>query len=770
MAPGTSGSILGNPVRRKEDPGILTGTTEYFDDLDIDGLLHVAFVRSTVAHANIESIDASDAHAVPGVVGVYTSADLDLPDQHGFMMLPPTMNRPALAKGKVRFVGDIVAMVVAESKSQAMDGAEAVIVDYDTLPALVDMHEALTNTDTLIHEAHGSNVANAMGTGPVEGVLDDADTVVSVRIVNQRLAPVPMEPNGIVVVPGEPAGGLNFWVASQGPHGVRDTMAMMLGMDPALIHGRNAAVGGGFGAKQGMYGEHLLTAKAALALGRPVKWSETRSENLLAMWHGRGHVHDVELGLKRDGTITGLRVSSVADAGAYPTIGAFLPFFTQMMSQNVYVIPKVEFNWQAAITNTTPVAAYRGAGRPEAIHLVERVLDMAADELDISPVEIRRMNFIAPEAFPYMTNTGLGATYDSGEYSKALDAVLEHAGYEQLRAEQATRRDAGDHRLLGIGLASYLEISAPMVLTREYGSVTVEDDGTVTARVGTSAHGQGHETAFSQIISDALGVAFEDVLVIHSDTDEVPRGGGTGGSRSLQIGGSALLRASEEVLEQAKLLAAHLLEASPDDVVVGQGGLEVAGVPASKLSWADLAQAVKDPAKRPEGVAERLQHELDFDAGGSSFPFGSHIAVVEVDSDTGRVELIRHVAVDDCGNIVNPMLVAGQQHGGIAQGVAQVLYEAVQYDEDGNPITANLMDYAMPSAAEFPSYEVFNTVTPSPMNPLGAKGIGESATIGATPAVHNAIVDALSHLGVRHLDMPCTAERVWRVIEEAGKH
>jgi carbon-monoxide dehydrogenase large subunit len=441
-----------------------------------------------------------------------------------------------------------------------------------------------------------------------------------------------------------------------------------------------------------------------------------------------------------------------------------------MMSQNVYVIPKVEFNWQAAITNTTPVAAYRGAGRPEAIHLVERVLDMAADELGIDPVEIRRKNFIAPEAFPYTTNTGLGATYDSGEYAKALDAVLEHAGYDQLRAEQQARRDRGDSKLLGIGVASYLEISAPMVLTREYGSVTVEDDGTVTARVGTSAHGQGHETAFSQIISDALGVPFENVRVIHSDTDEVPRGGGTGGSRSLQIGGSALLRASEEVLSQAKQLAANMLEASPDDVVVADNGLEVAGVPASRLSWADLAQAVKDPAKRPEGVAERLQHELDFDAGGSSFPFGSHVAVVEVDRDTGRVELLRHVAVDDCGNIVNPMLVAGQQHGGIAQGVAQVLYEAVQYDEDGNPITANLMDYAMPSAAEFPSYEVYNTVTPSPMNPLGAKGIGESATIGATPAVHNAIVDAMSHLGVRHVDMPCTAERVWRTLQEAGKH
>src|SRR5262245_22805764 len=764
----TSGSILGNPVLRKEDPGILEGTTQYYDDLAVAGLLHTAFVRSTVAHATISGIDASEAKQMPGVVAVYLAADLELPAVHGFMMLPPTMNRPPLAQDTVRFVGDIVAMVIADTKAHAADAAELVVVDYDELPALATIDAALADGAPVIHEAQGSNVANAMGTGLVEGVLDDADVVVRQRIVNQRVAPVPMEPGGIVAVPGEPDGGLSIWVASQGPHGVRDEIAMLLGIDPALLHARNAAVGGGFGAKQGMTVEHLLVAKAALVLGRPVKWTETRSENMVAMWHGRGMVHDVELGVKVDGTITGLKVFTNAEAGAYAAIGAFLPFFTQMMASNVYVIPKVEYNWQAVITNTTPVAAYRGAGRPEAIHMMERILDMAADELGIDPVEIRRKNYIRPDAFPYMPNTGLGATYDTGEYAKALDAVLDHAGYDDLRAEQKARRQSGDRILMGVGVASYLEISAPMVLTREFGAVEIEDDGTVTARVGTSAHGQGHETAFSQIVASTLGVPFENVRVIHSDTEEVPRGGGTGGSRSLQIGGSALLRASEEVLEQAKQLAAHLLEASPDDVVVGQGGLEVAGVPASKLSWADLAQAAKDPAKRPEGVAERLQHELDFDAGGSSFPFGSHIAVVEVDADTGRVELLRHVAVDDCGNIVNPMLVAGQQHGGIAQGVAQVLYEAVQYDEYGNPITANLMDYAMPAASEFPSYEVFNTVTPSPHNPLGAKGIGESATIGATPAVHNAIVDAMSHLGVRHIDMPCTAERVWRTLQEAN--
>jgi aerobic carbon-monoxide dehydrogenase large subunit len=763
----TAGSILGNPVRRREDPGILTGRTEYFDDLQIAGMAHVAFVRSTIAHAVIEGIDPSDAVSMPGVVAVYTADDLDLPDHHGFMMLPPTMNRPPLARDRVRFVGDIVAMVVAETKGQAVDAAEAVIVDYDPLPAVVDMEAALLADSPVVFEAQGSNIANGMGTGPVEGILDDADVVVTSRIVNQRVAPVPMEPAGIVAVPGEPDGGLTFYAATQGPHGVRDELAAKLGLDASVVRGANAAVGGGFGAKAGFIVEYLMVCKAALLLGRPVKWTETRSENMVAMWHGRGHIHYVEMGLKRDGTITGLRVRTVADAGAYPAVGAFLPFFTQMMSQNVYIVPKVEFNWQAAVTNTTPVAAYRGAGRPEAIHLVERTLDMAADELHIDPVEIRRKNFIPPEAFPFLTVTGLGATYDSGEYARALDVAVEKAGYAKLLVEQAERRERGDTKLLGIGVASYLEISAPLTFNAEYGKVEIEDDGTVTARVGTSAHGQGHETTFAMIISDALGVPMENVRVMHSDTSEVVRGGGTGGSRSLQIGGSALFKASEEVLAQAKQLAAHMLEASADDIVIGEGGLQVAGVPASTLSWTDLAGAVKDPARRPEGMAERLAHELDYVSDGSSFPFGSHIAVVEVDAETGKVELLRHIAVDDCGKIVNPLLVAGQQHGGIGQGVAQTLYETVQYDEDGNPITANLMDYAMPSAAELPSYEVFNTETPSPHNPLGAKGIGESATLGSTPAVHNAVVDAVSHLGVKHIDMPTTAERVWRAMEAA---
>ena len=466
-----------------------------------------------------------------------------------------------------------------ESKAQALDAAEAVIIDYDPLPAVADMEAALEADAPILHEAQGSNVANAMGTGPVDGILDDADVVVSQRIVNQRLAAVPMEPNGIVAIPGDPIDGMTLWVSSQGPFAVRDAVAGTLGLDPNLVRARCAAVGGGFGPKQGVYVEFLLTAKAARVLDRPVKWAEGRSENMLSMAHGRAQVHYAELGVKRDGTITGLRVRTVGDAGAYPGVGAFLPFFTQMMSQAVYRTPKIEFNWQAVATNTTPTAAYRGAGRPEATHLVERMLDIAADELDMDPAEIRRRNFIPPDAFPYTTITG--ATYDIGDYEKPLAAVLAASGYDELRAEQAARRERDDPKLLGIGVSAYVEITAPVGLHREWGKVEIDADGTVLGYVGTSAHGQGHETAFSMILSETLGVPFEQIRILQSDTAVIARG------RDRWISftpdrGSALKVAGDEVLVQAKQLAAHLFEANPDDVVLGDGGLQVVGVPARR--------------------------------------------------------------------------------------------------------------------------------------------------------------------------------------------
>jgi carbon-monoxide dehydrogenase large subunit len=759
----TSGSILGNAVLRREDPTILRGEARYFDDLEVDGLVHVVFVRSTIAHAELTGIDASEAETMPGVLGVYTSRNLALDPVHGFAMLPPAFARPPLATSRVRFVGDVVAAVVAETRAEAVDAAELVIVDYEPLPVVLDAEAALADGAPLLFEEHGSNLAIAFEFGDDPDLLADAEVVVRQRIDNQRVAAVPMEPNGIVVT--HDGDGLLCYVPTQAAHGLVDGIAGVAGLEPDRVRIVAPAVGGGFGAKTGMYPEHAVAVKVAHELGRPVKWTETRSENMVAMTHGRGQVQHVEMGFRRDGTITGVKVKVFQDGGAYPSIGAFLPFLTRTMAQGVYAIPKVELNSWSAATNTTATAAYRGAGRPEATQMLERIVDIGAVELGLDPVEIRRRNFIPPEAFPLTTQTG--ANYDVGDYAKALDEACRVAGYAELRAEQAARRERGDTKQLGIGVSTYVEVTAGG-LFEEFGEIRIDDDGSVTATVGTSAHGQGHETAFSMIVEELLGIPMDRVTLVQSDTRLVPRGTGTMGSRSLQIGGSALYRASEEVLAKAKTLAAHLLEANVDDIVLMEGGgLGVAGVPASALSWAELAVAAKDPSRLPPGMEPALAHALDFNQGDATFPFGAHVAVVEVDTETGRVEHLRHVAVDDCGRVLNPLLVAGQQHGGIAQGAAQALWEAVTYDEDGNPQTANLMDYAIPSAAELPSFETSNTETPTPLNPLGAKGIGESGTIGSTPAVHNAVVDAVSYLGIRHLDMPLTAQKVWAAIQDS---
>jgi aerobic carbon-monoxide dehydrogenase large subunit len=760
----TSGSILGNPVRRTEDPRILRGDAGYFDDLPVEGLLHVAFVRSTMAHARIESVDTNEAASMPGVVAVYAADDLDLEPGQGFAMVPAALARPPLARDVVRFVGDMLAVVVAETRAQAVDAAEMVIVDYAPLPTLIDPEAALADDAPLLFPEHGSNLAIEFNFGDDPSILDDAELVVEGRFLNQRLAPVPMEPNGILVeLDGDD--GLTVHAPTQNPHGVRDPLAGVVGLNEERVRVVATAVGGGFGAKAGMYPEFAIVATAARKLGRPVKWSETRSENMTAMTHGRGQVQYIELGLKRDGTFTGLRGRIVCDGGAYPGVGAFLPYLTRSMSQGVYRIPSIQMNSKSAITNTTPTAAYRGAGRPEAAALLERIVDMAALELGRDPVDLRKQNFLRPEEFPLTTVTG--ANYDSADYVKAVDEACRVAGYEDLRRDQAQRRERGDVKQLGIGVSVYTEVTAGG-LFQEFGSVEVHTDGTVTATVGTSPHGQGLETAFKMIVAELLGVPMDAVTVVQSDTALVPRGGGTMGSRSLQIGGSAIYKTSELVVDKAKRLAAHLLEADVTDIVVHEGvGIGAAGAPATALSWAELAMAAGDPARRPADSEEGLRAELDFNQGEATYPFGAHIAVVEVDTETGRVELLRHVAVDDCGRVINPLLVAGQQHGGIAQGVAQALYEGVLYDDDGNPQTANLMDYAMPSAAELPSFEASNTETPTPLNPLGAKGIGEAGTIGSTPAAQNAVVDALSIFGIRHLDMPLTSERVWQAIRDA---
>ena len=752
------GSILGNAVTRKEDPGLLTGSNEYVDDLDIDAA-QIVFVRSTMAHAILLEVDISEAVNMPGVLAVYTAENIELTAVNQSEFMDPSMNRPPLASGRVRFVGDIIAAVVAESKSQGVDAAEQIIVDYDPLPANADIEAAVADDAPILWEGAENNVCFAIGNeydGP--DVTEGADVVVSERIVTQRLAGVPMEPNGCVAIPE--GDSMTFYASTQAAHGLRDGLAPNLGLEPDNLRVIAPWVGGGFGPKAGLYIEYILCGKAAQQLNQPVRWAEQRGENMVSMAQGRAMVMNAEMGVNKDGSIVGLKARVVADAGAYPAIGAVLPMLTMQLSQAVYDIPAIDFFAQSVVTNTTFIGAYRGAGRPEATQMVERVLDKAAAAIGMDPAEIRRKNYLQPDAFPLTTL--VGANYDSGEYERSLDAVLEASGYSELRAEQTRRRETNDPMLLGIGVSSYVEVTAPIGLHVEYGSCEINDDGSATIKVGTSSHGQGHDTAFSMLVNDVLGIPMDQVNHVDADTETVARGSGTMGSRSLQAGGSAVYEASKVVLEKGKQLAATLLEASADDIVVGDGALQVAGVPAKSVSWAELASAAAE-----QEIEGGLAHELDFDGTDSTYPFGSHVAVVEVDSETGEVELLRHIAVDDCGTILNPMLVHGQQHGGIAQGVAQALWEHVQYDEDANPVSASLMDYLMPSAADLPSFEVSNTETASPRNPLGAKGIGESGTIGSTPAVHNAVCDALVHLGVEHIDMPCTPQAVWKALQDA---
>jgi carbon-monoxide dehydrogenase large subunit len=756
-----SAATAGTSVRRIEDPPLIMGTGSYTDDVKLPGTLHATFVRAGVAHGTITSIDKSEAESAPGVKGVFTAEDLDVKDMPvGGAPGPPVpeaMARPILAYDRVRFLGEAIAVVVAETRAQAVDAAELVFVDVDPLPVVVDPLEAAEGTSARLFTEH-PNLAFEDPGG--EDALGDAEVVVRGRFINQRLAAVPMEPGAMLAAPDAETGGLTLWVPCQAPHGTQAGIAGALGIEPGQLRVIAPAVGGGFGARIATYPEQVVAAALARKLNAPVRYVESRWETMVSMQHGRAQVQDVEIGAKRDGTVTGLKVRVIADCGAYPGDALFMPTLTGMMSSGVYKIPKIDYSFRAVVTNTTPIGAYRGAGRPEATALVERAMDMLAHELGMDPADVRRKNFIAPEDFPHETVSG--ATYDSGEYRRALDQALENAGYAQLRAEQKARRENGGVKQLGIGICSYVEWTG---FGFELGTCEVATDGKVTVRSGTSPHGQGHVTSWTQLVSTELGVDAEDITIIQSDTKQVARGMGTMGSRSLQVGGSAVINATREVLDKAKKIAAHELEASEDDIEVVPGkGLGVAGSPGTALSWAQLAALAEDP---PEGIEPGLNAENDFKTPDATFPFGTHISVVEVDTETGDVRLIRHICVDDAGRITNPMLVEGQVHGGIAQGVAQALLEEISYDESGNCLTGSLASYMMPSAADLPSYETVRTQTPTDRNPLGAKGIGEAGTIGSTPAVQNAVVDALSHLGVTHVDMPAHPERVWRAIQAA---
>jgi carbon-monoxide dehydrogenase large subunit len=751
----TSGtSILGTRVLRMEDPAFLTVGGRYIADLDLPGAAHVTYVRSTVAYARIVDIDADDARKAPGVVAVFTAADIDLPHAPpAFPLVPAAFTRPFLADGVTRFVGEPVAVIVSESAGQGADAAELVSVEYEPLPALVDPVESLRNEMLLFPEA-GTNVL--LETPAPEGADDlfaDCDVVVEARLVNNKMAVAPIEPRACAAVwDGQ---RLTQWACSQGAHNTRNAIAARLGLAPEQVHVIVPDVGGAFGGKHGNYAEEIMVGWLARHLGRPMRWVETRTEHMLAFGHARGQVQFATLGGRRDGTFLAYRLHVLQDCGAYASsFGALMPRMTGTMASGCYRLPKIAYSSQAVVTNTTPVGAFRGAGRPEAAAAIERMVDLFAAEAGLDPIDVRRRNLLRPDEFPY--EPGTGASYDTGAYEAALDRALMAASYDELRAEQARRRSEGDPVLLGIGLSTYVEITNP-IGSGEFGALEVHPDGTATLRTGSSPHGQGHATTFRMIVSEATGIPLDRIEFIYGDTDQVPRGGGTGGSRSVQTGGSATRMAADQVVDLARQRAADLLEANVDDVVIdrSEGRFHVAGTPSRGLSWAEVANEGTEP----------LAAEVDFQPQGSTFPFGAHVAVVELDTDTGRVSLRQLVAVDDAGTVMNPLLLEGQVHGGLASGVAQALIEEIRYDEDGNPLTSNFADYGIISATELPSFEVHEMVTPTPRNPLGAKGIGESGTIGSTPAVQNALVDALSHLGVRHVDLPLTPERIWRLLQ-----
>ncbi len=751
--------MMGQRILRREDDRFLRGTGQYVENLELPGALHATFVRSPYAHARIVEIDASAASELPGIQ-VFTAADSDL----GTFQPPPIpgldqrMGRPYLADGAVRFVGDIVAVVLSETRIEGVDAAELVAVDYDPLPVVVDPGAALEG-DVLLHPEAGTNVCTSHPVERDEALFDGCDVVVSGSLVSQRLAACPLESRACAAVVGDD-GRLTLWLSTQTPHQDRRDLAAILGMEPGEVRVVAPDVGGGFGAK--LLGvEEVLVSWLARKTGTPVRWTETRSENMVAMAHGRAAHLEFTIGGSREGAVQAYRLRVVQDAGAYPRIGAILPGFTALMASGVYAIPTIEAETVSVVTNTTPIGPFRGAGRPEATQAIERAMDLFAAEIGSDPAEVRRRNLFQPDAFP--VTTASGARYDSGDYERALDLALDAADYQGLRDEQRRRRESGDTRALGIGVSVYVEITNGLV-EPELGDVEITADGGAVLRTGSFSHGQGHETTFAMIVADRLGLPVESVRVVKGDTDEVAQGVGTYGSKSTQIGGVAARAAADVVVDRARELAAEHLEASVDDVVLdaAAGGFHVVGSPTPVLSWKELASAVD-----AQGRLAELRAAEVFKADAPTFPFGAHVAVVEVDTETGAVELRRLVAVDDAGNLINPLIAEGQVHGGVATGVAQALYEEFVYDEEGNPLTASFLGYAFPSAAELPSWDVVEMETPTPINALGAKGIGESGTIGATPAVQSAVVDALAPFGVRHVDMPANGERVWRALQQA---
>ena len=769
---------VGAEVRRKEDPRLITGSSTYVDDVPIAGMAHVALVRSPLPHARIRSIDTSAATSMPGVIGVVTGDDLaqyvgpmsESASEGGSGETADYEEREEeaeespevwpIARGKVRFVGEAVAAIVAESRYQAEDAAEAVVVDYESLRSVTDPGEARQDGAPQLYP----RVANNLGPrwdrdhGDIDAAFANAPVVARARIRSQRLSGVPMEGRAVAAAPDPLINGVTVWTSTQAPHWNRNSIADALNIPATRVRVVAPEVGGGFGVKIGAYQEDFIVAALALRLKRPLKWIESRSEGFLATHHGRDQWADVEIAGDQDGRIRGLRMHVVQDLGAYPK-GTDLPELTGRMSCGCYDVPALEFRSVGVYTNKMAVGAYRGAGRPEAAYYVERAIDLLADAAGVDPAEVRARNFIPPFENGYTTASGQG--YDTGHYQRALDKALDVAGYADLRKQQEEARKAG--RYLGIGIASYVEICG--FGPYESATVRVEQNGDVTVYTGISPHGQGQETTFAQIVADGLGVSMEVVGVNHGDTLNTPQGNGTMGSRGLAVGGGAVVLAMNKVQERARAIAAQLLEASVDDIEIADGSFRVRGVPDRGVTLGDIAGAAYSDSL-PSEFGAGLEATEYFRPDSETYPFGTHIAVVEVFPETGVVKLVRYVSVDDCGKIISPNLVRGQVHGGLAQGIGQALLEEVVYDESGELITGTLNDYAIPRAFDFPMFETHHTETTTYLNPLGAKGIGEAATIGSTPATANAVIDALEPWGITHLDVPCTPEKVWRAIHD----
>ena len=773
--------LVGERVKRREDPRLIQGRGTYVDDLKVAGMRHLAFKRSDVAHGRIRSIDTSAAEAMEGVEAVFTGAriaELLAPMPIGTPF--PSPPHRAVATDVVRYAGEPVAVVVASDRYTARDAADAIVVDIEPLPAVVDPELAMTGKPTVIHADFPNNLAVALvpsGTGVgTDGSVDDtaidqafaaAEVVISQRMMNQRLVPNAMEPRGVVAhfEPGK--GSMTIWSSTQNPHILRTMIAAMTGLGQDQVRAIAPEVGGGFGAKINIYGEEYVAAAVSKALGLPVKWIEDRSEAFVATTHGRDIIGYVDVAARRDGKVLGLKLRLIADVGAYNMLlTAAIPTLTMLMANGTYDIPAIRTTLTEVFTNKTPTDAYRGAGRPEATYFVERAMDMLARELKMDPAELRRRNFIGADKFPFQTQ--MGAVYDSGDYLKALDRALEVSNWSGLIAERDAARKDG--RLVGLGLAMYVEVcgigpsSSLPTGGWEHSQVTIERDGRISATTGASPHGQGNETTFAQMLGDQFGVPIEHITIHHGDTGIVKQGIGTFGSRSQAVGGTALHLAGGKVKAKMAKFAAALLEAHEEDIVFENGRIGVKGAPASARSFAEVAAYAYVPVPLPPGLDPGLSEEAFFEPANNTYPFGCHITMLEIDRETGEPRLLKLFAVDDAGHLINPLIVEGQIHGGLAQGIGQAMIEEAVYNDDGQLMTGSFMDYALPRATDFPRFELHATVTPTPVNPLGAKGVGEAGTLGSTPSIVNAAVDALAGFGVTHIDMMLRPEKLWRII------